>query len=200
MSATTEPSGTSNRQKSKTIMKGPDVRATRAKPAPMSKMTQSAELDEYTASMRHFLAVMDRTSANDISAGDRRDSLDGQMDSGGSSSSSEREKSPEFQWMDLASLRRKHDSVRFDNGFTGNGGAPSKSLARSSSSRQHHYTHSLHHCIGQDGRQYHRECRSTSPAGKTMLSKKRAAHETPQPRSRLKGRGILCPSSEKHCD
>lgn len=188
MSVTIEPPVTSHRRKRHGISSKSDVMGTTTKPTPMSRMSHSTELDEYRASMRHFLSTVEQSGGFNASSVRDRDSSDAQVDSG-SSSGSEREKSPEFQWMDLASLRRKHDSVSFENQPLGNGSGMAKSAARSSSSRHHHLHH---HCIGKDGRHYQRECLSASPAGKSLLNKKHKAHAV-QARSRLQAEGVAVP-------
>ncbi|KIV90708.1 hypothetical protein PV10_05334 [Exophiala mesophila] len=72
------------------------------KPAPMSKITQSTELDDYTQSMRAYLASVETTHRTlDHHRGrptTNRPSRD------------VRDKSPEFRWMDLASLRREYSN------------------------------------------------------------------------------------------
>lgn len=130
------------------------------KPAPMSKMTQSAELDDYTASMRQYLANVenaarmsrkDSESSESSSRGCRTDSVSG----------SDREKSPEFRWMDLASVRKEHGST-----VSSHGGGHENRISKSTPKSISH----LHHGV-KDPRQYHREYRPSSP-GKPVLSKR----------------------------
>ncbi|EXJ86409.1 hypothetical protein A1O3_03360 [Capronia epimyces CBS 606.96] len=198
MTATTEPSATRKRSKSQSNLERPAARGIIAKSIPMSKTSQSAELDEYTESMRHFLATLEQSNANQTHAGRCRNRSGTQSHSSGSDSnsgsSSGREKSPEFQWMDLASLRRKHDSTNFEDGLIGNGSCVTKGPARLSGRHHHH-----RHCISKDTARHHhhRECRTADPTGKAHLSKKHAAHAA-KTKASSQARAISCPSSEKN--
>lgn len=62
---------------------------------PMSRLPLSAELEEYTKSMKTYLASVENRP------GDRRPS---------DSEESEPDQSPEFRWMDLAALQRKYSN------------------------------------------------------------------------------------------
>ena len=121
------------------------------KPAPMSKMTQSAELDEYTASMRQYLtnvenaARMGRKDSESSRSSGRNESV--------SSSSDDREKSPEFRWMDLASVRKEHGSI-IQNPAGGHENRVSKSSPKPASH---------HHHAAKDLRQHHRESSAIEP-------------------------------------
>ncbi|OAG38412.1 hypothetical protein AYO21_07395 [Fonsecaea monophora] len=176
MTTSTAPHPASKRSKSQTIVQGPSPHPTSSAPVetiPMSKLTHSAELDEYTASMRNYLASVDhagqddsRSSGSDTDS--RRSSVRSERVDGG-----EREKSPEFRWMDLASLRREHGSVNLSLPSAGKGteNRIAKSTVKSTS---HHHHHHHHHQIGKDPRQLQRDHRSSSPGGKALLSKRHA--------------------------
>lgn len=130
-------------------------------PVTMSRMAPSAELDEYTASMRRFLASVD----NNVS-GIRKGSTDTNVKRitgrSESMSGSDREKSPEFRWMDLASVRKEHGNMT--QGFPGAAdNRISKSIPKST-------THPHH--AGKDPRQLHRDHRASSPAAKAISSKR----------------------------
>lgn len=184
MTAATDPPSTSNRSKAHAT--SPHIVF---KPTPMSRMTQSAELDEYTASMRNFLAsVEDRANHvgtdRDNRSGSESEASTSRGSSGRSISGSERSKSPEFRWMDLDSVRREHGGVNLNCG-EGGGNENRISKAPNKTSPPHHHHHHHHHHShrhgttgGRDSRQHHtyqRNPRSTSPGGKALLSKKHTA-------------------------
>lgn len=169
MTDSTEPPSTSNRCKSQGI-------ATRSnatfKPIPMSKMTQSAELSEYTASMKNFLASVEHEGRTE-NGGNRSDS-DSDSDTSGAGTGSEREKSPEFRWMDLAIVRREHGSANLS--YQGGGGSDNR-VTKGTPSKPSSHHHHHHGNLGKDPRPYRsqRQYRSASPGGKALLSKKHSA-------------------------
>jgi hypothetical protein len=132
-------------------------------PAPMSRISQSAELDDYTASMRQYLATVEQTQSRrkdseSSRGGDRRSEI---------VSGRDREKSPEFRWMDLDNLRKEHGHTT--------GGIPNgieALIAKNASKAGGHH----HHHNGKDPRSPHRDHRSGSPAGKAMASKRLPVH------------------------
>jgi len=134
-------------------------------PVSMSRTMPSTELNEYAASMRSYLA-----SIENVSGGSRKRASDAEPGRNAGRSENirggDREKSPEFRWMDLASLRKEHG-----NGHpsfpAGNENRISKSVAKSAS----HHNHA-----GKDSRQHHRDHRPASPAGKTVSGKRHPAH------------------------
>ncbi|EXJ63568.1 uncharacterized protein A1O5_11329 [Cladophialophora psammophila CBS 110553] len=168
MTASTAPHPASKRSKSQTIVQGPSPHPTSSAPLeaiPMSKLTHSAELDEYTASMRSYLASVEhggQGNRNSGSDGDgRRNSVRSESVGG-----SERDKSPEFRWMDLASVRREHGNVNLS--FPGVGAGTDNRISKSAvKSASHH-----HHQVGKDPRQHQRDHRPSSPGGKALLSKR----------------------------
>jgi hypothetical protein len=132
----------------------------------MSKISQSAELDEYTASMRNYLASVENGRRQSIS--DRTDSAS--SSSNGNSSGSDREKSPEFQWMDLAAVRRAHGVVESNKAANSNG------VSKSVRMKQVNRPQSPRIGISKDSRHYlhqyrQRENRSTSPGVKSASKK-----------------------------
>jgi hypothetical protein len=134
-------------------------------PVAMSRMSQSTELDEYTASMRSYLASIENgASAKRKRAADHepnRSTGRGESVGGGG-----REKSPEFRWMDLASLRKEHANMSHS--------LPAGSETRVSKSVAKSVNH--HHHAGKDARQHHRDHRPASPVGKAMSSKRHPVH------------------------
>lgn len=130
-------------------------------PVAMSRMAPSAELDEYTASMRDYLANVENRMN-----GSRKDSTDGNVKRVAgrieSVNGNDREKSPEFRWMDLASVRKEHGNVA--QGFPG---AADNRISKSIPKSNAH-----HHHAGKDPRQLHRDHRASSPAGKAISSKR----------------------------
>ena len=156
MSASIEPHPQSKRNKPSPTQIAP------LSPVAMSRMSRSADLDEYTASMRSYLASIENgaSSSNRKRANDN----DGPSRSTGRSESvtgSDREKSPEFRWMDLASLRKEHGNVNHNL----SGGSENRISKSNPKSVGHH------HHAGKDTRQHHRDHRPASPAGKAMSSK-----------------------------
>jgi len=134
-------------------------------PVSMSRTMPSTELDEYTASMRSYLASIENGSS-----GSRKRATEAEpsRNAGRSESigGSDREKSPEFRWMDLASLRKEHGTGH-PSFPAGNENRISKSVAKSAS----HHNHA-----GKESRQHHREHRPASPAGKAVSGKRHPAH------------------------
>jgi len=185
----TEPPATSNRRKTQGMTNGQNS-GMAVRPAPMSKISQSAELDEYTASMRNYLASVENGRRQSIS--DRTDSAS--SSSNGNSSGSDREKSPEFQWMDLAALRRAHGAV--DVSKVGNSNGVSKSVRM----KQVNRPHSPRIGISKDSRHYlhqhrQRENRSTSPGVKSTSKK----HISYVGQSQIHCRAAAISSPEKNC-
>jgi len=162
-----------------------DTSATSAKPRPMSKLCQSDQLEEYTASMRNYLAIVgDGRSASPKRA---RMSETESTDSSGSSSGSERERSPEFRWMDLASVRKEHGSVDLAEFAHGN------RRMKVRAAKQVHRRPDPG--VGKENG-HHREHRSASPSLKSMNNKRQvslAAHN----RAHLPDMGRA--SAEKNC-
>jgi len=154
--SSTDPSATSNRNK--THPASPINMNMTFKS--MSKISQSAELDEYTASMRTYLANVEHKLAGTGGGGGRSDS----SDSGESGADSEREKSPEFRWMDLASVRREHGTVNLSFNGHGHGHGTGNGVSKTTKQTGHHTL-----SIGKDHRHHHhqhREYRSASPGSK----------------------------------
>ncbi|KIW17370.1 hypothetical protein PV08_04564 [Exophiala spinifera] len=189
--SSTEPSAISNRLKTRGIANGPNPKGMVGPPASMSKISQSAELDEYTASMRNYLAGVENSRCQ--STRDRR-SESVSSNSNVDSSGSDREKSPEFQWMDLAAVRRAHGAVDLNRLPNTNGlpkslrtkqlnqpGSPSVGLSKDS--RHHLHQH----------RQ--RENRSISP-GIEGVKKKHISYTR---RSQLHLQSLGVRSSQKDC-
>jgi hypothetical protein len=157
MSASIEPHAQSKRNKPAPIPSTP------LSPVAMSRMTQSSELDEYTASMRSYLANLENGNSNSRKSAVDRDT----NRSNGRSENiarSDRDKSPDFCWMDLASLRKEHGSLSHS--------VPAANENRISKTT----TKSVGHHTGKDPRQHHREHRPASPAGKVMSLKRLPPH------------------------
>lgn len=136
-------------------------------PVAMSRMTQSADLNEYTASMRSYLASIE----NDAGGNRKRAKDSDSSRSAGRSESvpgSDREKSPEFRWMDLASVRKEHGNTTHI--------LPGGSENRISKVVSKSAGHSHYHHTGKDPRQHHRDHRPASPAGKAMSNKRHPVH------------------------
>jgi hypothetical protein len=160
------------------------------RPAPMSKISQSAELDEYTASMRNYLASVENGRRQSIS--DRTDSAS--SSSNGNSSGSDREKSPEFQWMDLAAVRRTHGVVESTKVANSNG------VSKSVRMKQVNRPQSPRIGISKDSRHYlhqyrQRENRSTSPGVKSANKK----HISYVGQSQMHCQAAAISSPEKNC-
>jgi len=180
-----DPSSTTNRRKGQ---------GTTVKPTPMSKMSQSAELAEYTASMRNFLASMEDAPSQSRTPGRNGRNSSGESESSASGSGSERENSPEFRWMDLASVRREHGSV--DLGAFGSGSAISKETMPKQSSRRQRSSN----LTGEDAQSHHhhhhhRGHRSGSPGEKSLNQK----HAAPTGQNRPHLQMTAGPSAKKHC-
>ena len=136
-------------------------------PIAMSRMMPSTDLDEYTASMRSYLASIENGASSNNS---RKRAKDGEprrnAERSESVTSSDRDKSPEFRWMDLASVRKEHG-----NGNPKLPGGNENRVAKSISKSAGHPHHA-----GKDPRQHHRDHRPASPVGKAMPSKRHPAH------------------------
>ncbi|KIX93716.1 uncharacterized protein Z520_10622 [Fonsecaea multimorphosa CBS 102226] len=174
MTTSTAPHPASKRNKSQTIVQGPSPHPTSGaplEPIPMSKLTHSTELDEYTASMRNYLANVDHPGHSSRNSGSDTDSRRSSLRSE-SVDGSEREKSPEFRWMDLASVRRDHGSVNLSFPSVGKGTENRVSKSTVKSTSLHH-----HHQVGKDPRQHQRDHRSSSPGVKALLSKRHATQK-----------------------
>ncbi|KIW47422.1 uncharacterized protein PV06_00119 [Exophiala oligosperma] len=189
--SSTEPSAISNRLKTQGIANGPNPKGMVTPPASMSKMSRSAELDEYTASMRNYLAGVENGRGQ--STRDRRaESIS--SNSNADSSGSEREKSPEFQWMDLAAVRRAHGTVDLNRLPNSNG------VSKSVRTKQVNRPRSPTIGIPKDSRHYlhqhrQRETRSISP-GIEGVKKKHISHAR---RSQLHLQRLGVSSSQKDC-
>jgi len=198
MTATTEPPPAGKRRNPQRVANSPDPTKIPGEPTPMAKMTRTPELAEYTASMRNYLASVEDSRPHFQGRGRENGNMRFDSDSPGSSSGSgtEREASPEFRWMDLASVRREHGSVNLGALAPGHSGSmemPSRSL-------RHHHDRSLgptkearphHHYHHQ-----HREHRSESPSMESLLKKRHTAHRT---QARPGVQAVMVPSAKKHC-
>ncbi|KIX10297.1 uncharacterized protein Z518_01379 [Rhinocladiella mackenziei CBS 650.93] len=197
MVATTDPASTSNRIKNQSLNGNVNPpSAVAMKPTPMARITQSAELDEYTARMRSFLASVEESQLRRDQGVKGMSLHRGESDDSGSGN--EREKSPEFCWMDLASVRREHGGANLSGDDASGVGIseettklpPHHPLGILADARHHHYAHHNHH--------HHRgEHRSASPGGKSLLSKRYMAHA---PQAPMPSTGIGRGSAEKHCN
>lgn len=177
MTAANEPLQPTNNNRSNKTMAGGKTTMTFK---PMSRLPLSAELEEYTQSMKTYLASVENRP------NDRRPS---------DSEDSEPDRSPEFRWMDLNALQRKYshqsmstDGVRRVNSSSSS--SPSSIIKpghRNSGARQHLAFDSRHQRQHQHKLQ-HVDNRSASPSRNSSSSStiNKFHHLSLQPQVRVK--------------
>lgn len=158
-----------DQSKSQRVGNRADERETTAEIPSTLKLPQSPELEEYRASMRQFLVTREQTKGSVV--GRKQDNNRPGVLNHCAISIDQREQSPESQWMDLETLRRKHELMMFDTGLVEKGTRSLTPVQRisSPSCRQHNH----HHCINKQSRHFYRECCSASPSSKSALSGKK---------------------------
>lgn len=140
---------------------------------PMSNLPRSAELDEYTQSMKAYLANLGHQPPISGSDGGQQNN----------NAADRRDQSPEFRWMDLAALRREYSNMSMTT--KGVSKIKSSSSLSSSGHKLSHRNSNARHYLAHDHRHrfHHIEHRPASPSGKSVSS---SSSPSPSPLSKKK--------------